>query len=228
MLRRRRHVTAAAVTVIGASLQAARRRMRQQLAAAQILLRRAAERAHARAAPVTDPVIARLDAHVRQPALWLLLPAQRETLARGMAALSVAIVVLGWTALWWTLAPAPAARPPAPSKQFTARVVPPALPAAELQEAEAPSVPADDGHDALALAAEPPLPKASPVRAMQEAERAPAGATEARDAVAPAAKHRQAAAPVPAGHKARRATARKAAPRAPRAARSPAASAAVY
>ena len=95
-------------------------------------------RMRASAARAVAAILARLDAWIWQPVTWPFRPAQREMLARTVAALSVAIVALGWIAAYNTLAPARAARPPAslqppaPPKPFAERVVSRALPQVDL------------------------------------------------------------------------------------------------
>ena len=66
------------------------------------------------AARIVAYVLARLDAYIWQPATWPFRRAQREMLARTLAALSVAFVAPGWIAAYSTLAPSRCARPPAP------------------------------------------------------------------------------------------------------------------
>ncbi len=167
-----RRMTAAAVTTLDAGWQAAQRALET-------------------AAHTIEPVIARLDAHVWQPAMWPFRPAQREILARSLATLSVACVALTWVVAYSTLTPPqavrPAAPPPAPPKQFTERVVSRALPVA-VPKAEAPSVPVADARHDMAHGLPPNLARAAePPRAS-----APSPAPKARRATARnTAKHRR-------------------------------------
>ena len=123
-------------------------RERGRVHAAQRALR---WRMRRRAARIVAAVLARLDMWIWQPALWPFRPAQREMLARTLAALSLALVAAGWIAAYNALAPEEPARPPAPPppKPFTARIVPHALPVAhapvDVPKAEAPKTGARDG-----------------------------------------------------------------------------------
>ena len=154
-------------------------------------------RARASAARIAAHTIAHLDARVWQPATWPFRPAQREMLARAVAALSVAFVALGWIAAYSTLAPTqdarPAAPPAAPPKPFTERLVSRALPLAQVPVQVPAQVPVD-------------VPKAE-----ARLDMAHDVTGDLAHDLAPAAGPQQAALPlpVPAKHKAGRASVKK-------------------